>query len=249
MLQKEKPDSIYVYGKHAVEEAILHARHTIQKIFFIYTDDRIYDLAKNYNIEIERLNPQSLPRWVDTEAVHQGVIALISEKKLVLSYKEFIEDFKVENNKSIVILGEIQDPQNVGAIIRVSVGMGVSAVFIPEHNQAQLTSAVIKVSAGMAFRVPLVKIGNVNHTTRELKEKGFWIYGLEMNTKNPLSKEVFDAPAVFILGNEGKGLREKTRDVCDIMLSIPIDKKCESLNVASSASIVLYEWNKQVLQK
>lgn len=249
MLKKEKPDSIYVYGKHAVEEAILHAKHTILKIYFIYTDDRIYDLAKNHKIEIERLSADSLPRWIDPEAVHQGVIALISERKLVVNYKEFIADFKVDNSKAIVILGEVQDPQNVGAIIRASVGMGISAVFIPEHNQAQVTSSVVKVSAGMVFRIPLVKIGNVNHTTRELKEKGFWIYGLEMNTKNPLTSEKFDAPAVFILGNEAKGIREKTRDICDIMLSIPIDKKCESLNVASSASIVLYEWNKQVLQK
>lgn len=247
MLQKEKPDNIYVYGKHAVEEAILHARHTIEKIYFIHKDDRIYDLAKNHKIQIERLNEGSLPKWLDENAVHQGVVALVSGRKLMKSYKDFMIDHKVSNKSCVVILGELQDPQNVGAIIRVACGMGASAVFVPEHNQAPVTSSAVKVSAGMAFRIPLVKIGNVNHTVRDLKEKGFWIYGLEMKTKNPLNKEVFDAPTVFILGNEGKGIREKTRDICDIMLSIPIDEKCESLNVASSASIVLYEWNKQAL--
>lgn len=248
MLKKEKPDKIYVYGKHAVEEALLHTRETVEKIYFLKKDDRIYDLAKDRKISIENLDPKSPPRFLDENSVHQGVVAQVSEKKLLKNYKEFISDFEVDNKTSIVILGEIQDPQNVGAIIRSAAGFGVSAVFIPEHNQAQITSSVIKVSAGMAFRIPLVRVGNVNHTVRDLKEKGFWIYGLDMNTQNPLTEEKFDSPAVFIMGNEGKGIREKTIEICDIMLSIPIDERCESLNVASSASVVMYEWYKQNLK-
>lgn len=246
MLQKEKTDKIYIYGKHAVEEALISARDTVEEIFFINRDDRIYDISKRYNIKITNLDKSSLPRWVEEDSVHQGVIALISQRKLLKSYKEFVSDLNVNEKTAIVILGELQDPQNVGAIIRSAAGFGISAVFIPEHNQAQITSSVVKVSAGMAFKIPLVNIGNVNHTVRDLKDRGFWIYGLDMNTQNPLTKEKFDAPAVFIMGNEGKGIREKTRDICDIMLSIPIDEKCESLNVASSASVVMYEWYKQI---
>ncbi len=245
MLKTEKTDKIYIYGKHAVEEALLNKKHIIEEILFIHTDDRIYDLAKNAKIKTSKLNPDSLPRWVEEDAVHQGVIALISERKLVISYKELISDLKINKKTSIVILGELQDPQNVGAIIRSAVAFGVSAICIPEHNQAQITSSVIKVSAGMAFKIPLVQIGNVNHTVRDLKDKGFWIYGLDMKSDNPITREKFDSPTVFILGNEGKGIRQKTHELCDIILSIPIDKKCESLNVASSASVVFYEWNKQ----
>lgn len=245
MLQKEKTDKIYIYGKHAVEEALLGRRDIVEEIFFINRDDRIYDIAKRYGIKITSFNENSFPRWVEEDAVHQGVIALISEKKLLKSYKEFVADLNIDKKTAIVILGELQDPQNVGAIIRSAAGFGMSAVFIPEHNQAQITSSVVKVSAGMAFKIPLVRIGNVNHTVRDLKDKGFWVYGLDMNTQNPLPKEKFDAPSVFIMGNEGKGIREKTAEICDIMLSIPIDEKCESLNVASSASVVMYEWYKQ----
>lgn len=248
MLQKEKTDKIYIYGKHAVEEALRGRRDTVEEIFFINRDDRIYDIAKKYSIKITSLDKSSLPRWVDEGAVHQGVIALMSEKKLLKSYKEFVADLNIDRKTAIVILGELQDPQNVGAIIRSAAGFGVSAVFVPEHNQAQVTSSVVKVSAGMAFKIPLVRIGNVNHTVRDLKDRGFWIYGLDMDTHNPLPKEKFDAPAVFIMGNEGKGIREKTAEICDIMLSIPIDEKCESLNVASSASVVMYEWYKQTLE-
>jgi 23S rRNA (guanosine2251-2'-O)-methyltransferase len=92
--------------------------------------------------------------------------------------------------------------------------------------------------------VPLVAIGNVNEALRTLKEKGFWIYGLAMEG-NPLPKEIFDAPAAFVLGNEGAGIREKTLETCDIALSIPMHPRCESLNVAVSAGVVFNAWSGQ----
>jgi 23S rRNA (guanosine2251-2'-O)-methyltransferase len=102
---------------------------------------------------------------------------------------------------------------------------------------------VVKVSAGMAFRIPLVSIGNVNNTIRDLKERRFWIYGLETGSSQKISDEKFDAPAVLVFGNEGAGVREKTLELCDIKLEIPIDPRCESLNVAASAAVALYAWS------
>lgn len=97
---------------------------------------------------------------------------------------------------ALVILGELQDPHNVGAIIRSAAAFGVSAILMPEHNQAPVTGTVVKVSAGMAFRIPLVTVPNVNSAIRDLKERGFWVYGLDGEAKQTLPKEQFDAPAL-----------------------------------------------------
>ena len=156
---------------------------------------------------------------------------------------EFAKGLKINNNTALVLLDEIQDPHNVGAIIRSAAAFGISGVLIPEHNQAPITGAVVKVSAGMAFRIPLVAIGNINNTIRDLKKRGFWVYGLDGSSKKSISGESFDAPTIFILGNEAKGIRQKTRELCDALVSIPIDSKCESLNVAASAAVALYAWS------
>src|SRR6185369_57740 len=98
---------------------------------------------------------------------HQGYIGAIKINKLVRNYGEFMEGLMVTPDTALVVLGEVQDPQNVGAIIRTAAGFGIAGVLIPEHNQAQVTGSVVKVSAGMAFHVPLVSIGNVNDTIRD----------------------------------------------------------------------------------
>jgi 23S rRNA (guanosine2251-2'-O)-methyltransferase len=105
---------------------------------------------------------------------------------------------------------------------------------------------VVKVSAGMAFRIPLVEIRNVNATLTDFKKRGCWIYGLAGEAGSVLlPDESFTKPSVFVLGNEGEGLRQKTREACDTLLAIPMHPRCESLNAAASAAIVMYEWSTQ----
>jgi len=116
---------------------------------------------------------------------------------------------------------------------------------MPEHNQSPITGTVIKTSAGMVFRIPIVKIGNVNQTLRMLKEKHMWSYGLVMNGDTKLKDAVFDTPTLFIVGNESVGIREKTMELCDVGLTIPMDPNCESLNASVAASVVLYEWSRK----
>ena len=138
------------------------------------------------------------------------------------------------------VMDELQVRRNVGAVIRSSTAFGIGGVLIPEHNQAPITGAFIKVSAGMAFRIPIVTISNVNQVIRDLKKRGFWIYGLEGEGKNSITDEKFDTPTVFILGNESKGIRLKTRELCDVLVSISILPQFESLNAAASAVVSLY---------
>ncbi len=215
-----KQERIYIYGKHAVEEATKH------------------------HIKIEKLNPKAtFPSDIDPEVNHQGVIASVFVSDLMKDYKNFIKKLTITPDTALIILGELQDPQNVGAVIRSAGAFGIAGILIPEHNQAQISGAVVKVSAGMAFSVPLISIGNINNVIRDLKDKGFWIYGLEGTAEVSLDGENFEEPSVFVLGNEAKGIREKTREICDIMLRIPIHPRCESMNVASSTSVVLYKWS------
>jgi len=239
---------IYIFGKHAVEEALNHRPELIKELYIElgFTDDKIFSkLNRLARVTPKVLNLKKLPGGLRGEAVHQGIIAGISVDDLMLSYKEFIQSIIPTTDTCFLILGEVQDPHNVGAVIRSAAAFGVTAVLIPPHNQSPVTGTVVKVSAGMAFRIPLVEIRNVNATIHDLKERGFWIYGLAGEGVTSLSEESFTKPTAFVLGNEGSGLRAKTRDACDALISIPIHPRCESLNAAASASVVLYAWNKE----
>lgn len=239
-MQREK---IYSYGKHALEEALSGAPKSVQRVFLAEgaRDVALLSTLQRHNIPVAPLKEQ---RGVSDDAVHQGVIALIDPTKILSTLPEFLQRIDLSQKPSLVLLDELQDPHNVGAIIRSAAAFGCSGVLIPERNQAQITGAVIKVSAGMVFRMPLISIGNVNQALRALKEAGFWTYGLAMDG-TALTEETFDAPAVFIVGNEGDGIRTKTLDLCDVRLSIPMHARTESLNAAASAAIVLYEWSRQ----
>jgi 23S rRNA (guanosine2251-2'-O)-methyltransferase len=161
------------------------------------------------------------------------------------TYKTFVDDLEITPRTSLVLLDELTDPHNVGAIIRSAAAFGVSGVLIPEHRQAPVTGTVVRVSAGMSFVIPLVTVGNVNTALRDLKDKGFWIYGLTENGDTNITKETFDKPTVFVIGNEGRGIREKTEELCDFKLRIPIHKQCDSLNASASAAAVFYAWTVQ----
>ncbi|MEK7575090.1 MAG: 23S rRNA (guanosine(2251)-2'-O)-methyltransferase RlmB [Patescibacteria group bacterium] len=238
-------NKIYIYGKHALTEAITSNSKALEEIFVApqFDDQVLRDMVRKSSIKMTVLTSKTMPREVESTAVHQGIIGLLSFDKLVRPFEEFVQGLEVTADTSLVILGEINDPQNVGAIIRSAAAFGVSGVLIPEHNQAQVTGSVVKVSAGMAFKIPLVSVSNVNSAVRDLKERGFWVYGLEGESKQSITKENFDAPALFILGNEEKGIRTKTRDLCDILVSIPVNPRCESLNVGASAAVALYAWS------
>ncbi len=239
-----KKETVYMYGTHALEEALVGTPGLVLKVYLSRpAEGRLAELLRAAKVPVGRFDDRTPPSGIEKHANHQGCIAEVRLDRLMRPYADFIESLPVTPDTGLVLLGEIQDPQNVGAIIRTAAAFGVKGVLIPERNQAPVTAAVVKVSAGMAFRVPLVSIGNVNATIKDLKERGFWVYGLEMEAQQSLVTEKFDAPAVFILGNEEKGIRMKTLEHCDVPLSIPMNPGCESLNVAASAAAVLYAWS------
>lgn len=242
-------DKIYLYGKHALIEALLVRPQIVQKIFLsseMEKDNELGVLLKKHSISTSSMKGD-VKKDLGSDAVHQGVIAVVSTDKLYSRMEEALSNASNKKNPCIVLLDELHDPHNVGAIIRSAVAFGASAILLPKNNQAPITGVVIKTSVGMVFRIPIVLIGNVNQTIRDLKDKGYWSYGLVMGGETTLSKAVFDTPTLFIVGNESVGIREKTLELCDVPLQIPMNPDCESLNAATAASIVLYEWSRNNL--
>jgi 23S rRNA (guanosine2251-2'-O)-methyltransferase len=242
VMQREK---VYIYGKHALREALINTPHIIKKVF---AADGVLDAETLRLLNEKHIAPASLKgetQNVSKDASHQGVIVTIDPTELLLDLKPFLTSLDITHNPSLVLLDELQDPHNVGAIIRSAAAFGVAGVLIPQNNQAQITGAVVKTSAGMAFRVPLVSIGNVNQTLAILKEHKFWVYGLAMEGSKELREEKFDTPTVFVVGNEGEGIHKRTLELCDVALRIPMHPRTESLNAAVSTAIVLYEWSQQ----
>jgi 23S rRNA (guanosine2251-2'-O)-methyltransferase len=243
---KPKEDKIYLYGKHALREALVARPASVSKVFLdanASEDVEIKKLLKDAGITAAAMKGGDATQKVGGDAVHQGVIAVINPEKLYTSFDEVVASIK--GNPCFVLLDELHDPHNVGAIIRSAAAFGASAILMPEHNQSPITGTVIKTSAGIAFRIPIVRIGNVNQTMRKLKdEHGFWSYGLVMEGDTELKKAQFDTPTLFVVGNESTGIREKTLELCDVKLSIPMHPGCESLNASVAASVVLYEWSR-----
>jgi len=235
----------YIYGKHAVAEALALRPDLFKEVYIdaSFTDASILAMLERARVT-PRLLGKRLPGGLRNDAVHQGIIAGIDVSKLVLDYKTFMATESPTADTAYLVLGELQDPHNVGAVIRSAAAFGIRAVFIPPHNQAPVNGTVIKVSVGMAFKIPLVEIRNVNATLDDMKKRGCWIYGLAGETGAiPLPDERFTKPSVFVLGNEGAGLRQKTREHCDTLLSIPMHPRTESLNAAASAAVVMYAWS------
>lgn len=247
----KKEKALYMYGRHATLEAIQNRPSAIKKLFLsgeIIKDQNFMRHVIKHKIVYTKLKNEETKAKVGGDATHQGIIAEIQSSSLYTPLDEVIEQAKNITNPCIVVLDELQDPHNVGAIIRSAAAFGALAVVIPEHNQAPVTGTVIKTSAGMVFRIPIVKVGNINHTLRTLKDELFVVSGLVMNGTTKLKDMKFDSPTVYIVGNESEGIRQKTLKLCDITLSIPMDSRCESLNAATAASVVLYEYSRNIIK-
>lgn len=236
----------YIYGKHPVREAV-RLRPDLVSALYLHKE-AMHELEAEvmpYSIQTYQFEGDKTPHDIMRGAVHQGYVAKINVSKLISNEHDFLNSLLINPATSLVVLGEIQDPHNVGAIIRSAAAFGVTAVLFPKHRQAGITGTVLKTSAGMAFSIPLVEVGNVNQTLRKLQEKGFFVYGLAGDGVMTVMDEDYRKPSVFVLGNEGGGLRAKTAAVCDLLLRIPIHPRCESLNASVSAALALHAWSVQ----
>ncbi len=242
-----KQSKIFIYGRHAVAEALMRRPDCVRKIHLASSmDDReLRELIKRSGVPVEKLDDRKATSQAEGNAPHQGVIALIALGGLVVPFEKFLDTFEPTPDTSLVFLSEVQDPHNVGAIIRSAAAFGASAVLFAEQHQAGITGAVIKASAGTAFTIPLVQVSGTQQALSAIKKKGVVLYGLAGEGKDTLWDQEFTQPSMFVLGNEAHGIAPAAKSLCDHMLSIPISSSAESLNVAAAGAVALYEWSTQ----
>ncbi len=251
-MENKHKSATYLYGKHPLKEALLSAKRKgvmpIEELFLTKSseaDPTVISLVQSNKVTYSVVTNAEIESLVGRDVVHQGVLARLIDKELYTSLDEVLLASSAKERPLLVLLDELQDPHNVGAIIRSSVAFGADAILIPEHGQTQITGTVIKASAGMTFSIPIVRIGNVNTTLLKLKEKGFWVYALTGDGDTSLTTTTFDSPSIIVIGSEGEGIAKKTLEHCDFKVSIPISPLCESLNASNAVAVTLYEWKKQ----
>lgn len=241
-------ESSYIFGKHPILEKLEHNPKSIEKIFIKETLDpkmaqEVKNLASKAKVPFVFV-PERKLEDLTLGGVHQGLVALVAPIHY-LELNSWLESVKDIENPCVLLLDELEDPHNVGAIIRTAVAAGVHGIIMPKHRQAPLAGAAYKSSAGLMDKIPLIRVTNVNDSIRTLKENKFWIVGLDQNAKETIWSQDLDMSTCFIIGSEGDGMRLKTKELCDFLVNIPMDKKAESLNASVSAAVVMYEWKRR----
>lgn len=234
-----KSSYINVYGKNVVDQALEKVPTCIKCVYLTerFSDSKLLAKIRRLGCPVLVLVENKMPEGVRQSDNHQGVVAQLDPECFISTKEDFL--FTISDSPLVLVLSEIQDPQNVGAMIRSAVAFGVDAVVLPEHRQVPVTGIVAKVSAGMVFSIPIIMTKNVNTTLQTLKKHKFTVYGLAGDGDTSLYKTQIDGPTVLVVGNEGTGLREKTRSICDELIRIPIAPQCESLNAASAVTATL----------
>jgi 23S rRNA (guanosine2251-2'-O)-methyltransferase len=198
----------------------------------------VIELCRKLGVPVRFEPREALDRAASTPA-HQGIIAFGAAHR----YRE-LNDI-AESAKMLVFLDGVEDPQNLGAVIRTANAAGADAVVIPERRAAGLTDAVAKASAGAIEYTPVARIGNVSQALENLKARGFWIYGLDERGTETYDTIEFAGRSVLVLGAEGKGIHDIVRKRCDVLIRIPMAGRIASLNVSVAAGIVLFEWRRR----
>ena len=236
-------------GIHAVKEA-LEAQRPIERIAIAKgrQDTRVEEivqLARKQGIPVRFEDRGQLDRLANSKD-HQGVVALAAARAAVT-----LEDILTQANAShgqtglLVLLDGIEDPHNLGAIIRTVLAAGAHGVVIPERRAAGLTDTVARASAGALAHLPIAKVTNLVRAMEELKEAGYWLVGLDEDGDKDYTEADYTSPTGIVLGGEGKGLHELTRKRCDFVVSLPTTGPVKSLNVSVAAGVVLFEARRQ----
>lgn len=237
----EKRDDIIV-GRNPVSEAIRSGRG-IDRIIVTKGEKNgavvgILAKAKKLNIPIKEADVRKLD-YLSGHSNHQGIIAYTAVKE----YSSLDDIFNLAEQRGekpfIIVLDEIEDPHNLGAIIRTAECTGVHGVIIPKRRSAGLSFAVSKASAGAVEYVPVARVTNISNTIEELKKRGVWVYGADMNGTDYTDCD-FSGAAALVIGNEGKGISRLVREKCDEIVSLPMKGKIKSLNASVAAGVLMY---------
>lgn len=229
-------------GVHPVREA-LRAQRPLDKVLIAKGTSgpriqEIIELCRERGVPV-RFEPRDALDRVSKGVPHQGIIAFGAAR----DYADL--ESVIDGAQLLVILDGVEDPHNLGAIIRTAHAAGANAVVVPERRAAPLTETVDKAAAGALEYLPIVRTTNVSQTIERLKQRHFWIYGLDERGDQLYDQVDFATPTAVVLGGEGKGLHQAVQKHCDVLVRIPMAGAVSSLNVSVAAGIVLFEWRRR----
>lgn len=241
-----------VYGKNPVEGLLEENPGRINKLYMakgIKFDPKIKNILSL--ARENRINVMEIPREkLDALAggVHQGIAASVSPIEYT-ELEDLLPSLKVRNDALLIILDQVEDPHNLGSIIRTAAAANADGIIIPKRRSSQITSTVEKASAGTVSKIPIIQINNISETIKLLKENNFWIIGADGSAKTYYFKQNYEMNCALILGGENRGISPLVQKNCDLAVKIPMAENINSLNVANAGSILIYEIVRQRILK
>jgi 23S rRNA (guanosine2251-2'-O)-methyltransferase len=241
-----------IYGINPVTEA-LRAGKNIDRV--VVSDTRgdkavvsIIKAASDKGIEVKRAPEDELRRISKTEK-HQGVAAVLAEDFRYRDLEDLIKTWKESGDQAFfLILDSIQDPQNLGALVRTANAAGVHGIVIPKDRASEVTSTVVKTSAGATEVTPIAREVNISRAIERLKEEGVWVAAIEAGCRDTVYSADLDRDIALVIGSEGRGIRRLVRENCDFCVSIPMYGEISSLNAAQAGAVALFEARRQRLK-
>ena len=233
-----------IEGRNSLNQA-LDGNGTIDKILLSQSmrDQHLFERIKASGVTYQLVDKATLDKISKTKN-HQGVVAYVTNYQY-FDLKEVIENAYAQGKQPLIlILDGIEDPHNLGNIIRTAECMGVDGIILPKNRSVTVNDTAMRVSQGAASNVQICKVVNINQEIQRLKDKGFWVYGIELGGME-ISKVNLKGPIALIMGSEGNGIHQLTRKLVDGILTIQMHGKVNSLNVGSATAIALYEVNRQ----
>lgn len=234
--------SYWIYGVHAAQMAMANPNRRIKRIFS--TREQTTHLSREpQHPPIETLEPKEIALTVGADAVHQGValnVAPLEPPDLFDIFHIESQNASLKQKRPLLLLDQVTDPHNVGAILRSAAAFDAAAVILPKDHSPRETGVMAKAASGALDIVPLVYVTNLAQAIRDIKEAGYWVAGLDGSAKTSLLDAKLSRNTALVMGAEGKGLRRLSAELCDTLIKLPIASQMESLNVSNAAAIALF---------
>ncbi|MEA2755876.1 MAG: rRNA (guanosine2251-2-O)-methyltransferase [Aliidongia sp.] len=228
----------WLWGRHAVLAALANPARKLLRL--VATEDNAAELQALGGPAPQILGKDELQRLLPPSAVHQGM-ALVAKPLRPLGIEDVIEGLDGRADAVVVVLDQVTDPHNIGAVLRSAAAFGAAALIVPDRNAPDISGTLAKSASGAVEHVPLVRVVNLNRTLDQLKKAGFWTVGLDGAAERTLASHKLSGRVCLVLGSEGEGMRRLTRESCDLMAKLPTGGPIASLNVSNAAAIALYE--------
>jgi len=227
----------WIFGVHAVSAALMNPDRRIDRLLVTkQAASSLPDAPQADVVRRETVERKTIDNALSPDVVHQGVAASVHPLPALS-----VGDLEIGDDALVVVLDQVQDPRNIGAVLRSAAAFGVTAVVVPDRGSPESGGTLAKAAAGTLESVPIVRETNLVRALTSLKDAGFWCIGLEGAGQSAISEIDMSGKTAVVLGGEGRGLRRLTRENCDVLARIPMASGVESLNLSNAAAIALYE--------